>query len=259
MYVSSSGVPIFDNGVVSGFRGSDYDITTLKNIDKAKNEFINTVSHEMRTPLTVIKEASGILGMGELSQEQKEVLKISKNNIDRLSRIINDVLDYQKLQAKKVELVYEEVDLKEFFAEIISAHKPLVEKKGLIISSSFHTGNTVLLTDGDKLYEVMGNLINNAIKYTDEGSIKIVVKDKIFTNSIVIQVIDTGVGIPKKELPKLFKAFSQTSGVNSRKTGSTGLGLVICKEIVELFGGTITVNSSVGLGTTFSVELPQKK
>ena len=122
-----------------------------------------------------------------------------------------------------------------------------------------YSTNTLLLTDSDKLYSVIGNLLNNAIKYTNEGSIKIIVKDKIFTNNIVIQVMDTGVGIPKKELPKLFKAFSQTSGVNSRKTGSTGLGLVICKEIVELFGGAITVNSSVGVGTTFSVELPQKK
>ncbi|MCK5848009.1 MAG: PAS domain S-box protein [Caldisericia bacterium] len=257
LYVSSSGVPITVNGKVTGFRGSDYDITTLKIIDNAKNEFINTVSHEMRTPLTVIKEAAGILSLGELSKEQKEVLRISNKNINRLSRIINDVLDYQKLKARKVELVYENIDLKKFLDEIIADHKPIAEKKGLILSSSFHTGDTRLLTDSDKLYEVIGNLLNNAIKYTSQGSIKIVVKDKIFTGNIVIQVIDTGIGIPKKELPKLFKAFSQTSGVRSRKTGSTGLGLAICKEIVELFGGSITVSSSVGVGTRFNIELPK--
>jgi PAS domain S-box-containing protein len=258
LYVSSNAVPIINNNVVAGYRGADYDITILRNMDQAKNEFINTVSHEMRTPLTVVREANTILEMEDLTQQQRHVLEISKKNIDRLSRIINDVLDYQKLQAKKVELVYQTIDLRKFFKDIMDSYTVVAEKKHLLLSLQMKTHNPFLSTDEDKLYEVIGNLLDNAIKYTNQGSVSIRVEDKN-SETLCCTIQDTGLGIDKKEIPKLFKAFSQTSAVHSQKTGSTGLGLAICKEIVHLLQGSISVESKIGEGTTFFVLIPRKK
>lgn len=258
LYVSSNAVPIIKNHVIEGYRGADYDITTLRNMDQAKNEFINTVSHEMRTPLTVVREANTILEMEELTLQQRNVLEISKKNIDRLSRMINDVLDYQKLQAKKVELIYHTIDLRKFFKDIIDSYTVVANKKHLLLSIQMKTNNPFLSTDEDKLYEVIGNLLDNAIKYTDQGSVSIRVEDKD-SDTLCCIIHDTGYGIDKKEIPKLFKAFSQTSTVNFKKTGSTGLGLAICKEIVHLLQGSISVESKIGEGTTFFVMIPRKK
>ncbi len=258
LYVSSNAVPIIKNHGISGYRGTDYDITILKNMDQAKNEFINTVSHEMRTPLTVVREANTILEMEALTSQQRHVLEISKKNIERLSRTINDVLDYQKLQAKKVELIYHTIDLRKFFKEIMDSYTVVAEKKHLSLSIQMKTSNPFLSTDEDKLYEVIGNLLDNAIKYSDQGSVSIRVEDKD-SDTLCCIIQDTGLGIDKKEIPKLFRAFSQTSAVNTKKTGSTGLGLAICKEIVHLLQGSISVESKIGEGTTFFVMIPRKK
>jgi PAS domain S-box-containing protein len=257
LYVSSNAVPILNNETVIGFRGVDYDITLLKNIDQAKNEFINTVSHEMRTPLTVLKEANLILEMGALNDQQKSVLQISKKNVDRLARIINNVLDYQKLQARKVVLSYETIDLREFLDDIYESYIVVANKKNIQLETQIRTKNPFLTIDEDKLYEVVGNLLDNAIKYTETGFVHIKVQD---ANSKTLRFIvaDTGTGIDKNEIPKLFKVFSQTSTVHSRRSGSTGLGLAICKEIVELFQGSIQVESKVGEGTTFLIDIPRR-
>ena len=257
LYVSSNAVPIWNNETVVGFRGVDFDITLLKNIDQAKNEFINTVSHEMRTPLTVVKEANLILEMGTLNDQQKNVLQISKKNVDRLSRIINNVLDYQKLQARKVVLSYEAIDLREFFEDIYESYIVVANKKNIQLDIQVKTKNPFLTIDEDKLYEVLGNLLDNAIKYTETGFVRIVVQDAN-AKTLRFIVADSGIGIDNNEIPKLFKVFSQTSTVHSRRSGSTGLGLAICKEIVELFQGTIQVESKVGEGTTFVIDLPRR-
>jgi len=231
-----------------------------KKVEEAANiktEFTSTVSHELRTPLTAIKEGIAIVEdetAGKLNESQKNFLGIAKNNVDRLVRLINDILNFQKLDAGYAEFDMKEYDVNKLIEEVLVDMKSAVNKKGLELGASLEKNLPAVKLDKDKIIQVLINLINNALIYTSKGSITVTSsKDN---NTIRIAVSDTGMGIEKQNMTKLFKSFSQVHTGKDRKTGGTGLGLVICKKIIEEHRGKIMAQSEYGKGSTFSFILP---
>ncbi len=233
------------------------DISDLKKAEKVKAEFTSTVSHELRTPLTAIKESINIVldgTAGAITEEQKDFLSMSKRNVDRLARLINDVLDFQKLESGKMTFSFEENDINEVVEETRQAMSSVAKTKGLELGLGLDSTLPRVKFDKDKITQVMANLVSNAIKFTDKGSVK------IFTSReegfVMVSVRDTGPGIRKEDMPKLFQQFAQLENGLTRKTGGTGLGLAISREIVMRHNGKIWAESEYGKGASFNFTLP---
>jgi PAS domain S-box-containing protein len=257
--------PIYDDkGKVTGIVHLAKDISQMKKAHREmkeaiemKSQFISVASHELRTPLTAIKESIEIVNEAaadKLDAQMKGFLDLAKRNIDRLSRLIDDILDLQKLEAGKVELHMQELDVNEVVKEVRASMAPLAERKDLQLSLSLIDHPPRLRFDKDKVTQVLVNLVNNAIKFTETGAITIATRRE--GDAVVVTVADTGPGIKKEDLTKLFQKFQQLESPSRRKTGGTGLGLAICKQIVEKHAGKIWVDSEVGVGTRFSFLLP---
>jgi signal transduction histidine kinase len=224
---------------------------------KAKSDFTSMVSHELRTPLTAIKEGIALVldgATGAINAEQKQFLEIAKRNVDRLGRLINDVLDFQKLESGRMVFNFQENDINEVVAEVGNSMLPLAEEKGLEFSAEIEEGLPKIKFDRDKIIQVLANLVNNALKFTQKGAITIHTSKA--NNIIQVAVQDTGMGIKKEDLPKLFQKFTQLETGTERKTGGSGLGLAISKEIIEVHRGKIWAESEFGKGTTISFLLP---
>lgn len=223
---------------------------------RAKSDFTAMVSHELRTPLAAIKEGINIIvdGItGDINKEQKEYLNIARTNVDRLTRLINDILDFQKLESGKMELKFLEDDIGKAVREVYDTMVTLTEKKGIGFSVKIEDGLPRIRFDHDRIVQVLTNLVNNAIKFTREGSIAIVaVKEK---GAVHVMVRDSGAGIRHKDIPRLFQSFEQLEEAIERK-GGTGLGLAISKEIIERHRGRIWAESEFGKGTTMHFILP---
>ena len=231
---------------------------------KTQAEFLANMSHEIRTPI------NGILGMlqltlaeDDLQADYRDNLVTAKNCADTLLRLINDILDISKLEAGKYNLRYEVFDVKSAIEETVAAQVPLANNKDLTLDCSF-SGNIPesVKGDGERIKQVLNCLLSNAIKFTSEGGVRVKVAtidgdepDKI---TLRIAVVDSGIGISDADKSKLFIRFSQVDSSDTRKYGGTGLGLVITKQIVELMGGSITVQSKEDIGSTFIVEIPLK-
>ena len=225
-----------------------------------KSEFTSMVTHELRTPLAPIKEGIDLVldgSVGPISKQQEEFLLIAKRNVDRLARLINDVLDFSKLSAKKAQLKKERVSINEIIFSLVTIFRLVVEKKGLFIITQLNsTQGLIIELDSDRINQVLTNLLDNAIKFTDKGGI--VIKTSLEDNGQYVKVCieDTGTGIEKQDIQRLFHSFSQLGDRNSRRTGGTGLGLAISKEIIEQLGGRIWVESEYGKGSLFCFTLP---
>jgi len=240
------------------------DISERKKVEKAlreviemKTDFTSTVSHELRTPLAAIKEGISIVldgTSGAISKEQKEFLDIAKRNVDRLARLINDILDFQKLESGKMIFNMQANDINEVAKEVEKIMRGVIEKKGLALALELDGELPKAQFDRDKIIQVFINLINNAVKFTEKGSIKI--QTSKVDNFIAVSVKDTGIGIKESDIPVLFERFKQLESGMTRKTGGTGLGLSICKDIVEKHDGKVWVESKVGQGSIFSFTLP---
>ena len=232
----------------------------LQKLDQLKSDFVSTVSHELRTPLTAIKEGIGIVldGLaGDVKKEQKDFLDTAKRNVDRLARLINDVLDFQKLQADKMRFYMQENNINEVALEIDKIMEPLVKEKGFKLSFDLEDKLPRIKCDRDRIIQVFTNLVGNAIKFTEKGSISIVTAKE--NNVIHVMVKDTGMGITKEDISKLFQSFQQLGDAKTRKVGGTGLGLAICKDIIEKHKGKIWAESKPGKGSTFHFTLPVKE
>jgi len=229
----------------------------LKATMELKSQFISTVSHELRTPLTSMKEAVSIVLeelAGSVNDEQKHFLDIAKRNIDRLSRLINDVLDFQKLSAGKMKFNMQENDIKKIAEDAYTTMDPFAAKKNVHLSVQFEDKLPKAVVDGDKMVQVVTNLLSNAIKFTPEdGKVSLLVRCQ--GEELAIAVSDTGMGIPKDALPKIFDQFYRVSRPGKEIKG-TGLGLAIVNRIVEAHGGRIEVESEVDKGSTFTVFMP---
>lgn len=225
-----------------------------------KAQFISTVSHELRTPLAAIKESVGIVSegvAGKLNKEQKKFLDMAKRNVDRLADLINDVLDFQKLEAGKMELNFQSNDIAEVVREVHQTMILAAKKNNVELSYNCAEPLIDAEFDRNKMIQVLTNLISNAIKFTPaKGTVSVNVTQA--NEELIIDVIDTGMGIPKEDLPKIFERFYRVQRPGTQIKG-TGLGLAIVSRIVRMHDGRIEPQSQVGKGTTFTVILPLKQ
>ena len=244
--------------------GAHQDITKRKKAEekikealKIKSDFTSMVSHELRTPLTAIKEGIGIVldgSCGDINKEQDDYLGTAKRNVDRLARLINDVLDIQKFEAGMMEFNKQENDINRSVQEVFTTMHSLAVDKGLRLEVKVNEELPRTAFDEDKIMQVLTNLLNNSIKFTEKGSITI--ETDRGDNVVKVSVIDTGPGIKEEDIGKLFGKFEQISTGEGRKTGGTGLGLAICKEIIEGHNGRIWAESVFGKGASFYFVLP---
>ncbi|MBL7071443.1 MAG: hypothetical protein ISS26_04655 [Candidatus Omnitrophica bacterium] len=227
-----------------------------KRADDEKSAFVANVSHEFKNPLAVIGQSLGlILGgvCGKVNEKQKELLSTGKRNIDRLFRLVTDLLDISKIEAGKMVLREEKVDMTRLTDEVIATYKIEIDKKEITLKSDLPKDIGLIWGDRDKLSEVIINLLNNAIKYSnDKGNITIGLKGT--EKDIRFEISDNGPGMPKESIGKIFNKFER---ITTEKREGTGLGLPITKDIVELHKGNIWAESDLGKGSKFSFILPR--
>lgn len=226
----------------------------LQYFEDSRNDFLAAVSHELRTPLTYIKGYSDILmkGLYKNSNEQRQYLQIINNEAKRISILVDDLFEMSKLQVNEFVLEREQTSINHIIEKVIINLKPEIEKKGLKVSSDLEDLPTINI-DPKRMEQVFYNLIENAMKYTQQGEIKI--HSYLEKEHINIKIADTGIGIPKAELKKIFDRFYRIEQSRARKTGGTGLGLYVVKQIVEAHEGEITVESRENRGSTFTISL----
>ncbi|HPR18047.1 MAG TPA: ATP-binding protein [Candidatus Cloacimonadota bacterium] len=231
-----------------------YDITEFRQLETIKKDFILNVSHELRTPLTSIK---GYLETFEndLTGEQKNYVEIIRRNTDRLIHIVNDLLTLSRLEHVR-ELEIENIVIADFLKNIANIFNYRLNDKKLKLEIDLSNPTDYFQADRYQFEQVFINLIDNAIKYTDAGTIRIEVKST--AEAVKFDISDSGCGIAQQHLPRLFERFYLVDKSRSRKMGGTGLGLSIVKHIVNLHDGTINVSSKVGSGTQFSIVIPRK-
>lgn len=242
------------------FTGIMRDITERKKVDRIKNQFISTVSHELRTPLTAIRGALGlVLGkeVGSLSERGRRMLETASRNSDRLTFLINDILDLEKIEAGKLEFDMQPLDIYEVARRAIEENEAYGQSFKVGIKLVSDTGSKLTVRgDEFRLLQVFANLISNAVKFSPEGSnvaIKIMCRD----NLVRVSVMDNGPGIPKNFRSKIFGRFAQADSSDSRDKGGTGLGLTISRAIVEAHGGNIDFKTLEGIGSEFYFDLPE--
>lgn len=229
----------------------------LQELDRMKSIFIANMSHELRTPLNSIIGFTGIIlqGLsGEITAEQRKQLTLVKNNSNHLLALINDVIDVSKIEADQIELVIEKFNLSNLMQEMNDSFKVAIEEKNLKLSVEMPE-RVDIKNDPRRTKQVIMNLVSNAIKFTDKGKIEIKVTKK--DKGVYISVRDTGIGIEKKDMDKLFKAFSRIYTKDMLKDG-TGLGLYLSKKTANLLGGDISAESKFGNGSEFTFSLPLK-
>jgi PAS domain S-box-containing protein len=243
----------------NGFYCFAKDVTEHKYQEslEIKADLIQMVSHELRTPIHSVKEGLSIVleGLtGEVTPEQKEVLSISKRCVDRLARLVNDVLSFHKLEAGVVEFHMKKENLIRLIEEVGASMRPLVENKNLVLNLALQKDFPEVEFDHDKIVQVLMNFLQNAIKFTLQGAITIIASAN--PQGVKVSVKDTGIGIQKKDIPKLFRKFGQLESAKLIAPGGTGLGLAISKRIVEQHHGKIEMESEQGKGSVFSFTLP---
>lgn len=230
---------------------------------KAKSQFLSTMSHEIRTPLNAVIGLSGLLSESSLTPKQQEFSKTIKKSGENLLRIINNILDFSKIESGKLELEENEINLRESIEHVLELVGGINTNPNLEVLYDIDD-NVPPYVAGDavRLQQILTNLISNSLKFTTDGEILIHLTLKHeFSGSITLQyeISDTGIGIPKDKLNRLFQRFSQVDGSSTRKFGGTGLGLVISKRLVEAMGGKITVSSIENIGSTFTFTILFKK
>ncbi len=231
----------------------------LKAMYERQKDFTSTVSHELRTPLASIMTAIDIVmsgTAGDLTKDQKNFLNKAKDNVARLEKLINDILDLSKLESVKTQLKIEKNNINNIIKEVADLQGSVAKKKGLYLKAELAPGLPMIPVDSDRINQLLNNLINNAIKFTETGGITVTSRNHQDANHLEICIKDTGPGISQEDIPKLFQKFQQLGDPATRKTGGTGLGLAICKEIVSQHGGKIWVESQDGQGSSFYFILP---
>ncbi|MHB2016143.1 MAG: response regulator [Candidatus Xenobia bacterium] len=230
----------------------------LKELDRLKSEFLNTVSHELRTPLTSIKAFSEILldNQGEDPEVMVEFLSIINQESDRLTRLINNLLDLSRIEAGQMQWDKVPVAIDQVIASCVTATRSLVDKKSLQLEVDVKPG-LLTLGDEDKLIQVFTNLISNAIKFTPASGRLWITGKAVSDNELEVAVRDSGIGIPPEFHERIFEKFQQVDTSSTREAKGSGLGLPIVRSIVEAHGGRVTVESAAGQGSTFFVRLPR--
>lgn len=231
--------------------------------NKAKSQFLAHMSHEIRTPMNGIVAAIDILKESATTEQSREAIEVMETSSESLTVIVNDVLDFSRIEAGKLHLRKEPVSLNGFLRVLERSILPVTQNKNLSLSFNWPREESLVIeTDPVRLRQVLLNILTNAIKFTEKGGISLragfldLCEDSV---AIEFQVSDTGIGIPQEKRDMLFRAFSQVDSTMSRQHTGSGLGLVICKAIADSMGGEISFESSVGEGTTFRILIPFKR
>jgi signal transduction histidine kinase len=230
----------------------------LKDLDRLKDEFISTVTHELRTPLTSVRSLAEILHANpEIDQDQhKSFTGIIIKESERLTRLINQVLDYEKIESAQMDWVIASTDIKEIIRDAVASTRQLVEDKNITIDYELSDHPPPISGDRDRLVQVMVNLISNAVKFCDSDRGKIVIRMKSSDKNIQVDVQDNGIGIKAEDQKKIFEKFQQVKDPTKGRPYGTGIGLTISKRIIDFHHGRIWVESKPGQGSTFSFSLP---
>jgi two-component system phosphate regulon sensor histidine kinase PhoR len=251
-------VPIHgENNEFSGLLLVLQDVTAIRRLERMRSEFVANVSHELKTPIAAVKGFAETLLSGAVNDEEtaRSFLQIIFDESDRLNRLIGDILALSKIESKRVPMYFSPVELDSFMMKTVKMLETEAARKSIILDLQIEQGLYVE-ADEDRLRQIMMNVVANGINYTPEGGKVSVHIASIDEDHIRIKISDTGIGIPKKDLPRIFERFYRVDKARSRSSGGTGLGLSIVKHLVELHKGTISVTSEVGLGSTFIIELP---
>lgn len=233
------------------------DVTHEREVDRLKTEFVSLVSHELRTPLTSIKGFVDLLfelDVERLSVDQVEFLKIIQSNVDRLVTIINDLLDFSRIESGKLNLDWSEFDLRQAIVEVAQSFQPQIASKHQRMTVDFAPSLPIVLADKTRVMQILTNLVSNAHKYTPEGG-AIAVTAVADGRFVAVEVADTGIGMSADELERLFDKFFRARNRTTQAAGGTGLGMPITRSLVEALGGQIDVTSQPGEGTTIRFTL----
>jgi signal transduction histidine kinase len=267
------GGPIYDspiippwNAAVTGafFLITSYALSARKRSERRllelmdiKSELTSMVSHELRTPMACIKEGIDIVAdgtSGPLNPAQRTHLQTAKRNVDRLARLLDQVLTFQKLEARRLDLLIEITDINQLVQQAAEGFELPARKKGVRVLLNLAPGLPFVACDPDRISQVLSNLLSNALKFTEQG--QICVRTEPRGNAVRVLVDDQGPGIPSEDLERVFRDFTQLPSESGRSGEGTGLGLAIAQQIVELHGGRIDVESQPGCGSTFHFTLP---
>jgi len=236
------------------------DNTNQEKLELSRREFVSDVSHELRTPLTTVKSYAETLLDNPVDDVdlQRRFLSVIIKEADRMTRIVKDLLTLSRLDESQDEIkTSEEIDLQTLLEGVAEKMYITAKKKNQMIEYKMLTKVPPFFGDYDKIEQLVINIVSNAIKYTPEGG-KIDIVSGMMINDAFIKVVDNGIGIPKENIPRLFERFYRVDKARSRDTGGTGLGLAIAKQIVDNFGGTITINSDKQEGTEVVITIPVK-
>jgi signal transduction histidine kinase len=235
------------------------DITDSKNIERMKNEFISTVSHELRTPLTSIRGALGLIvgGIaGEIPPKVRAMVEIASKNSDRLIRLINDILDIEKIESGEMIFNFQPVELTPLLEYVIEINRAYGQQFDVTFTLESPIADAWIYADSDRLIQVLTNLLSNAAKFSPTGA-QVLISIARRGEMLRIAVHDRGPGIPAAFRARLFQKFAQADASDARQKGGTGLGLSISKAIVEKLGGQIDVMLAPDAGSIFFIDLPE--
>ncbi len=247
-----------DQGRITGAVAAFQDITNLHEVDRLKSEFVSIVSHELRTPLTSIKGAIQLL-MSEVDlvdPDHRTLMDVALSNIDRLGRIINDILDISKIEAGKIELAPRPCAVGDLVQHSLQSVAQIARGASISLRSVVPAGVPHVVADPDRTVQAIVNLLSNALKYAPAGSEVTMDVSEQPGQVVAFAITDRGRGIPADKVDSLFQKFKQLDGSDSRKVRGTGLGLAITKALVEAQGGSVAVRSVVNEGSTFTITLP---
>jgi signal transduction histidine kinase len=253
-YVAS---PIMDEGKIAGMVVAFQDVSERRRLDKMKDEFISTVSHELRTPLTSLRASLGLISSGTLDkrpEKQKQMLEVAIGNCDRLVRLVNDILDFDRVEKggmPLVRVVVPAVDLLRRAADV--EHEAAAKAQ---ITFRFDAPPITVYADQDLILQVLSELVSNSIKFSPPQTIIKLGAVSSGQDEVCLSVEDQGRGISKEKVEMIFERFQQGDASDSRALGGTGLGLAICRRVIQQHGGRIWVESELGKGSKFFFTLP---
>jgi PAS domain S-box-containing protein len=233
----------------------------VERANRLKSEFLASMSHELRTPINALIGYSALLidgVLGDINERQRDALRRGRAAAEHLLALINDILDLAKIEAGKMPLHLEDVELRDVIGEVSQQIEPMVRKKALEFVVDIGLECPALHTDRTKVRQVLLNLLSNAVKFTNKGRVSVVARCAEIGDGVRIDVVDTGIGIREKDLPAIWEDFRQVDQSRTREYGGTGLGLSITRKLLDRLGGTVSVRSKYGDGSVFSVLLPQR-
>lgn len=258
-HLIATAVPIIADTTVSGVVLTLHDITRLKQLEEMRKDFVANVSHEIKTPLTAITGFTETLLDGAIDDRDCAVrfLSMIKNHSERLTSLVNDLLTLSRIELGDAPVVATDVHLDEIIDTVFLTLKHRADRKGLVLKKTLPEGAPVIVADRDKLIQIVLNLVDNGIKFTESGSVTVGLDDVDGTATLYVQ--DTGIGIPQKHIHRLGERFYRVDSARSRELGGTGLGLAIVKHLVSAHGWPLRIESYPGRGTRVNIILTREK